>query len=68
MSVPQTPARSTATTTSPSCAAGGSTSWTSAWPGPVITKARMPPSNTGPHGVRRDAPAWRQPAGIRATM
>src|SRR3954469_6544688 len=41
MSVPQTPARSTSTTTSPAPAAGGATSTTSALPGPVITNARM---------------------------
>src|SRR5690349_9660176 len=46
MSVPQTPARSTSTTTSPSVATGSATSCTSPLPGPVITNARMLPSNT----------------------
>ena len=40
-SVPQIPARSTSTTTWPDAATGGSTSWTEASPGPVMTNARI---------------------------
>src|ERR1700722_14122666 len=67
-SVPQTPARSTSTTTWPGPGTGGSMSRTAACPGPVMTNARMrglvPGGRVGGggnvHGVPNSRSRWRE--------